>query len=204
MHDFEGLNIPLDGFDAVIFDLDGTLVDSLPVHFNAWSDALAANGAPKNILPEDVFHAMGGRPTKDIVRELNGEHNLKLDPATISLAKREAFINRLDEVDPNEEVIAFARSLKGKIPMAVASGGSRIVVEKTLQKLGLSDLFDEVITSTEVAAGKPAPDVFLKAAKELSVDPTRCLALEDAPAGIMAAQTAGMKVVAVPAPVHLH
>jgi len=204
MHDFEGLNIPSDGFDAVIFDLDGTLVDSMPVHFMAWSEALAANGVPRNVFPEDVFHAMGGRPTKDIVCELNGEHNLTLDAETISLVKREAFISRIEEVEPNEEVLAFARSLDGKMPMAIASGGSRVVVEKTLQALGLSDLFDEVVTATEVPCGKPAPDVFLQAAKELGVDPQRCLVLEDAPAGIEAAQAAGMKVVAVPATVHLH
>ena len=204
MHDFEGLNIPADGFDAVIFDLDGTLVDSMPVHFAAWNVALAAHGAPKNVFPEDVFYAMGGKPTKDIVKEINGEHNLKLDPSVISLAKREAFLNHLSDVDPNEEVVAFARSLHGRMPMAIASGGSRVVVEKTLQALGLSDLFDEVVTATEVANGKPAPDIFLKAAELIGVSPERCLVLEDAPPGIMAAQSAGMNVVAVPAPVHLH
>ncbi len=87
--------------------------------------------------------------------------------------------------------------------MAVATGGTRIVAEKTLQAVGLSDLFDEVVTSDDVVNGKPAPDIFLEAAKRIDIAPERCVAFEDAQPGIMAAQAAGMKVVAVPAPVHL-
>jgi HAD superfamily hydrolase (TIGR01509 family) len=84
--------------------------------------------------------------------------------------------------------------------MAIATGGTRYVIEKTLQAVGVSDWFDEVVTADEVRIGKPAPDVFLMSAKLLGVSPMKCLALEDAPAGIMAAQCAGMQVVAVPSP----
>lgn len=203
MTQFATLEIPEDGYDAVIFDLDGTLVDSMPVHFAAWCDALSKHGAG-NIFPEDVFYAMGGRPTKDIVQELNGECGLKLDAEAICVDKRSAFLENLEQIDLNEEVVAFAQSLRGKIPMAVASGGTRIVVEKTLQVAGLSDLFDEVVTANDVPCGKPAPDVFLETASRLEIAPERCLVLEDAPAGVMAAQSAGMQVVCVPATVHVH
>ncbi len=196
------MDFPTDGFEGLVFDLDGTLVDSMPVHFEAWCDALAQVGA-EGVFREDVFYAMGGRPTKDIVVELNQEYNLNLDPDTVAYAKKKAFLDRLEKVTLNEEVVAYAKSWRGKVPMAIATGGSRLVAEKTLQVLGLSDLFDEVVTADDVTAGKPNPEVFLTAAERIGIEPTKCVAFEDAAPGIMSAQLAGMQVVAVPAPMHL-
>jgi HAD superfamily hydrolase (TIGR01509 family) len=193
------LSFPRNGYDAVIFDCDGTLVDSMSAHFEAWCDALAVYGAG-GVLREDVFLAMGGRPSRDIVMELNDHYGLKLDPAAMALAKREAFFKRMGSITLIDEVAAFAKSLRGRMPMAVATGSNRRVVEKTLQMLGISDWFDEVVTSEDVVEGKPAPDVFLYAAKLLGVAPARCLVLEDAPAGILAAQRAGMQVMTIPMP----
>lgn len=196
------MEFPTDGFEGLVFDLDGTLIDSMPVHFEAWCEALAQVGA-EGVFKEDVFYAMGGRPTKDIVVQLNEEYGLNLDPNTVAFAKKEAFMKRLGNVTTNEEVVAYAQSWRGKVPMAIATGGSRMVAEKTLQVLGLSDLFDEVVTADDVKAGKPDPEVFLTAAERIGVEPTKCVAFEDAAPGIMAAQLAGMQVVAVPAPMHL-
>jgi HAD superfamily hydrolase (TIGR01509 family) len=191
--------LPTSGFEAVIFDCDGTLVDSMPAHFEAWCEALSIHGAG-GILKEDVFFAMGGRPTRDIVVDLNDEYNLRLDPEAVAFAKREAFLKRIHNITLIDEIAAFAESLRGKMPLAVASGGSRMVVEKTLRAVGVSDWFDEVVTADDVTEGKPAPDIFLRAARLLGVVPARCLALDDAPAGILAAQRAGMQVIAVPSP----
>jgi len=202
MSEFDSLEIPQDGYDAVIFDLDGTLVDSMPAHFAAWCEALAKQDAA-HVFPEDVFYAMGGRPTHDIITELNGECGLHMDPEEVAVDKRNAFLSHLGEVVVIEEVAAFARSLRGKCPLAIATGGTRLVSEKVLQQVGMSDLFDEVVTANDVKCGKPAPDIYLEAASRLGVAPERCLVLEDAAAGIMAAQSAGMKVVRVPAPVRV-
>lgn len=191
------LELPVDGFDAIIFDCDGTLVHSMPAHFAAWCEALAYYGAA-NVFQEDVFYAMGGRPTKDIVVELNSEYGLKLDPEAVAMKKREGFLSHLDSLEPVDEVVEFARAHRGRVPMGIATGGTRLVIEKTLQAVGISDLFDEVVSADDVQAGKPDPEVFLKAAALLGVEPGRCLALEDAPSGIMAAQRAGMQVIAVP------
>ncbi|MFM2196954.1 MAG: hypothetical protein RLZZ505_386 [Verrucomicrobiota bacterium] len=193
------IDFPKEGFDAVIFDCDGTLVDSMPAHFDAWCEALASHGAA-GIFKEDVFFAMGGRPTRDIVVDINSEYGLKLDPEAIALAKREAFLRKLHLVELIDEVADFAKSLSGKMPLAVASGGSRYVVEKTLKLLNCSDWFDEVVTADDVKNGKPNPDIFLKAAQLLGVVPERCLVIEDAPPGVMAAQAAGMQVITVPMP----
>ena len=195
------INLTADGFDAVIFDCDGTLVHSMPLHFEAWCEALSMHGAA-NIFKEDVFYAMGGRPTKDIVVEINDEYGLKLDPEKVAFSKREAFLRKLGQLELIDEVAAFAERLRGKLPMAIATGGTRLVIEKTLQAVGVSDLFEEVITADDVANGKPAPDIFLKAAQMLGVKPERCLVLEDAPAGVMAGQLAGMTVIAIPAPLN--
>lgn len=195
------LELSADGFDAVIFDCDGTLVNSMPYHFEAWCEALSLHGAA-NIFKEDVFYAMGGRPTKDIVVELNDEYGLKLDPEKVAFAKREAFLKKLGQIELIDEVAAFAESLRGKLPMAIATGGTRLVIEKTLQAVGVSDLFEEVVTADDVKTGKPAPDIFLRAAELLGAKPERCLVLEDAPAGVMAAQLAGMKVISIPAPLN--
>lgn len=193
------ISFPLNGFDAVIFDCDGTLVDSMPAHFEAWCKALELHGAA-GVFREDVFFAMGGRPSTDIVLELNDQYGLRLDPESVALAKREAFLKRLGSITLIEEVAGFAEGLRGRVPLAVASGSSRMVVEKTLQAVGISDWFDEVVTSDDVSEGKPAPEVFLRAASLLDVDPERCLVVEDAPAGVMAAQRAGMQVLVVPSP----
>lgn len=203
MEQFGSLNIPKSGYKAVIFDLDGTLVDSMPAHFEAWCEALAANGAPKDVFPEDVFYSMGGRPTKDIVQEINGEFGLNLDPEAVQMSKRKAFVNKLNYVEVNEDVVAFAKSIYGKMPLGIATGGSRKVVEATLLATGLSELFDEVVTADDVKCGKPAPDVYLDAADRLGVAAADCLAFEDAAPGIMAAQCAGMEVVTVPAALHI-
>lgn len=192
------MDFPTDGFEGLVFDLDGTLIDSMPAHFDSWCDALTEAGVP-GVMGEDVFYAMGGRPTKDIVGILNDENNLRLDPDTVAFSKQRAFLSRLHEIVLIDEVIAFAKLWRGKVPMAIATGGSRSVVEKTLSALDLSDLFDEVVTADDVANGKPDPEVFLLAAEKLGVAPDKCVAIEDAAPGILSAQAAGMKVIAVPA-----
>jgi HAD superfamily hydrolase (TIGR01509 family) len=152
------------------------------------------------VFKEDVFFAMGGRPTLDIVVELNDEYDLHLDPEAVAFAKREAYLKRLHSIELIDEVAAFAESLRGKVPMAIATGGTRMVIEKALKVVGISDWFDEVVTADDVELGKPAPDVFLRACKLLGANPANALALDDAPAGILAAQRAGMQVIAIPSP----
>lgn len=199
MSSIGSIDFPKDGYDAVIFDCDGSLVDSMPAHFDAWCEALADCGAG-GIFKEDIFYAMGGRPTRDIVEIINNEYGLKLDPAAIALSKRDAFLAKLGDLEFIDEVADFARSLRGRMPIAVASGGTRYVVEKTLAAVGCSDWFDEVVTSDDVVNGKPSPDIFLHAAKLLGVAPERCLVIEDAPPGVIAAQAAGMQVITIPMP----
>ena len=146
---------------------------------------------------------MGGRPTRDIVEVINGEQGLSLDADQAASSKKRHYLKNLSLVELIPAVVKIAEENRGKVPLAVASGSSREVVEKTLQVLGISDWFDEVVSSDEVPNGKPAPDVFLEAASRIEIAPEDCVVFEDARSGIIAARAAGMEVVAVPTHLHL-
>ena len=174
----------------------------MPAHFKAWCKALEDQGQP-GVFPEDVFYAMGGRPTRDIVEVINGEQGLRLDADQVASSKKRHYLKNLSLVELIPSVAKIAEENRGKVPLAVASGSSREVVEKTLQVLGISDWFDEVVSSNEVPNGKPAPDVFLEAASRIGIAPEDCVVFEDARSGIIAARAAGMEVVVVPTHLHL-
>ncbi len=183
------LNIPQGEFSGLIFDCDGTLADTMPLHYIAWTEVLGRHGVHFN---EDQFYSMGGIPTHKIVLMLNEQNGTALDPDAIVHEKESVFASRLEEVLPIKPVVEYAERHLGHLPMAVASGGLRHVVVRTLQVLGLEGLFPVVVTAEDVTHGKPAPDTFLLAAERLGVEPTKCLVFEDSPTGIEAADRAGM------------
>jgi len=190
------LDLPPGDFAGYIFDLDGTLVDSMPLHYRAWNEAMQHAGLPHE-LDEDLFYSLGGVPTRRVA-ELMGEHyRLRLDPAAVFQDKEARFMARRTELRLIEPVAEFARKLAGKKPVSVASGGPRDIVQQTLELTGLKPLFPVVVTPEDVLFGKPAPDMFLLAAEKMGVPPKQCLVLEDAEPGIAAARTAGMKFVRV-------
>jgi beta-phosphoglucomutase family hydrolase len=191
--------LPDRAFSAYIFDCDGTLVDSMPVHFRAWQAVLQQRGLP-GLLSEELFYNLGGVPTPRIVEVLNERHGTALDPEEICREKEEAYEAVLPAVRRIEPVVAIAREAVGRWPMAVASGGIRRIVRRTLELAGIADLFPVVVTADDVAEGKPAPDMFLLAARRMEVSAAECLVFEDSPLGIEAARRAGMAVVEIPAP----
>ena len=147
--------------------------------------------------PEDLFYEWGGVPTGDIVRRLNEKFGLSLDIDQVVTRKEQYYRESIPHVQPMHEVLALVREHHGKTPMAVASGGHRDLVERTLRELGVEELFDAVVTSEDYARGKPAPDPFLKAAELLRVEPAHCLVFEDTATGAEAARAAGMQCVLV-------
>jgi beta-phosphoglucomutase family hydrolase len=189
--------MPDRAFDAYIFDCDGTIADTMPLHFRAWSRAMREEGAD---FPEELFYAWGGRPAVEIVGALNERHGLAMDPEETARRKEGYFKELLHEVEPIEAVLEIARGLHGKAPLAVASGGHRELVHATLEHLEIMALFETVVCAEDYERGKPAPDPFLEAARRLGVAPSECLVFEDSPTGIAAATAAGMMSVLVPAP----
>jgi HAD superfamily hydrolase (TIGR01509 family) len=189
---------PTRGYAGYIFDLDGTLIDSMPLHYVAWSEALRAAGF-KGGFSEDFFYSLGGVPTVKIVEIINARDGTALDAPAVAHAKEEIYLGRLSTVRRIEPVVAFLRAkVASGRPVAVASGGGRPVVEAALRGAGLRELFKVIATPEDVAHGKPAPDLFLLAARRMGVVPHDCLVLEDAEPGRLAAVAAGMDYVLVP------
>ncbi len=177
---------------GLIFDCDGTLADTMPLHFHAWRSTLDRYGIELN---EDRFYSLGGQPTVKIVQLLAGEQGLDLDAEAVANEKEEAFLVRLSEVKPIAPIVDIVRANVGKLPMAVASGSHRAVVFDVLKIIGLDDLFDEntVVGAEDTALHKPNPDVFLEAARRIGVAPEKCRVYEDAELGIEAARRANMQ-----------
>ncbi len=177
---------------GLVFDCDGTIADTMPLHYRAWEQAVGEHGAE---LPEALFYEMAGVPTAEIVRALNERHGFSLPIQPIVDRKEALFLAMIPEVVPIEPVVTLVRENAGRLPMAVATGGTRSICMKTLKALGLDGFFQAVATADEVPRGKPAPDVFLEAARRLGVEPTACMAFEDAELGLESARAAGMVVV---------
>lgn len=148
-------------------------------------------------FPEDRFYALGGVPASVIVEMLAQEQSKTVDAHAVAEAKEELFLQLLGEVQPVEVVKAIAEAHREHIPMAIATGSPRWVAEKILTSLGVRDWFGAVVGADDVAKPKPDPEVYLKAAELIGVDPKRCHAFEDTELGIQAAQAAGMVVVDV-------
>lgn len=179
---------------ALIFDCDGTLIDSMPLHFVAWNKTMERVGIE---FTEDRFYELGGIPSDKIIRMLADEMNLSLDVAAVANEKEQAFIDNMHLLEEIAAITAIVRENKGKLPMAVASGGLREIVKKQIAHIGLEGFFDTVVTAEDTTRHKPEPDVFLEAARRLGVAPANCLVYEDADLGIEAARRAGMKWVDV-------
>jgi len=180
---------------GAIFDCDGTLADTMPLHFMAWRETLDPLGCP---FPEEQFYAWGGVTAREIIIRLNAEHSLEMDPDETAHQKEMNYRLLIPGVQPILPVVAEARRLYAAgVKLAVASGGMRPLVEETLATLRITDLFLTVVGSGDVERGKPEPDVFLKAASQIGVAPENCIVYEDAPAGLEAARRARMQAVNV-------
>lgn len=179
---------------ALIFDCDGTLTDSMPLHYVAWCRTLDRHGID---FPEDRFYAMGGVPTDKIIEILSHEQGIVADVVAVAAEKEREFLLTLGDVRPNPPVCEIARRHHGRIPMAVASGGIRSVVIKQLVKIEMHGHFDIIVAAEDTQRHKPEPDVFLEAAKRMAIPANRCLVFEDTDIGVTAARRAGMDFVDV-------
>jgi HAD superfamily hydrolase (TIGR01509 family) len=181
---------------AVVFDLDGVLVDSEQLWDAARRELVAEEGGTWR---DDATHAMMGMSAPEWSRYVHEELGVDLAPTAISTA----VVERLDRLyrerlpllpGAREAVIAAAE----RWPLGLASSSNREIIDLVLELAGLTASFDATVSSEEVARGKPAPDVYLEAARRLRVAPTDCAAVEDSTNGLRSAAAAGMKVVAIP------
>ncbi len=195
--------IPFDPtkYDGYIFDCDGTLADSMPLHYLAWKESLEEKLGKPSAFTEELFYRCGGMPAREIIRMLNREHGYGLPVDEFADEKEARFVELLPGIGPVQEVVDTLNGLGPNAKIAVASGGLTPIVHQTLEFLGLKigprEKIQVLIGSDQVPHGKPAPDLFLRAAESLGVKPERCLVFEDAEPGFQAAKAAGMDFIDV-------
>lgn len=186
-----------DEFAGLIFDCDGTLTHSMPLHYVAWRDTLQRYSIS---FPEERFYAMGGMPSHTIVSTLAREHGVTVDPMAVGREKEDEFLIKMHELEPVEWVCQIARQQFGQKAMSVASGGFRDVVAAQLKQIRMDDYFTILVAAEDTTRHKPEPDVFLEAARRMEIAPSECLVFEDSPLGFEAARAAGMAWVDVRVP----
>ena len=185
---------PTPPYKALIFDCDGTLADSLPIHCQAWIETLRLFELE---ITEDWYYQRAGISTVELIEILNQRFDRQLDVNQVKTEKHRRFRAALPQIKPIAAVETIVRMHDGQTPMAIASGGGRSIVEATLDILGLRHLFAAIVTVEDVQRGKPAPDLFLQAAQMLAVSPADCIVYEDSDVGLTAAKLAGMRAVDV-------
>jgi beta-phosphoglucomutase family hydrolase len=184
------------GIRALLFDLDGTLADTLPIHLAAWREAGAEFGIT---ITDAMIMTHTGMPTVKVTEKLNEQFGWSLLPSAVKAAKDAAYARLKPQmgVRPIEPIYALAKAQRGQIPMAVGTGSNRSSAEDTLRSLGIEAWFEVVITADDVAHHKPAPDTYLRCAEALCVPPAACMVLEDGDYGLQAGKAAGMQVLDV-------
>ncbi|BCJ40663.1 phosphatase [Actinoplanes ianthinogenes] len=191
------LPLPPGDFDAYLFDCDGTITDSMPVHYQAWQDALAEWECD---FPQELFYAWGGRPVVDIVADLNARYGLAMPVTAVAARQEELFRAGLGTMRAVPGVLAHIRAAHRRVPFGVVSGSTREAVVASLTALGLLDHFPVLVCAEDYEKPKPFPEPYLTGARLLGVDPAKCLAFEDTELGVRAAEAAGMTCVRVPPP----
>ena len=188
-------------YDGFIFDCDGTLADSMPLHYRAWSETLAAKLGRPSDFTESMFYHFGGMPAREIVAQLNHDYGYGLPVEQTAHEKEMRFVELLPGIGPVQEVVDVLNRLGPEAKVAVASGGLTEIVRETLRFLGLrvgpKEKIKFLVVSDQVTHGKPNPELFLHAAELLGVEPKRCLVFEDAEPGFLAAKAAGMDYIDV-------
>lgn len=177
---------------GLVFDCDGTIADTMPLHYRAW---VAALGQHSGDFPEALFYEMAGIPTVRIIEILNEKHGHGIRVRETADHKESLYVELIHDVQPIAPVVALVEAYAGKLPMAVATGATRAICSKTLSSLGLLEHFQAIVTADDVTHGKPAPDIFLEAAGRLGIAPRECCAFEDADLGLQSARAAGMVAV---------
>ncbi|MBD1909079.1 MULTISPECIES: HAD family phosphatase [unclassified Leptolyngbya] len=181
-------------YAALIFDCDGTIAHTLPVHFEAWQATLGEFGA---VLPEDWYYERTGLTAAKFLQEFNQAFGYAIDIQRLEVERQRHFSRLVHRVQAVPAVAAIAHENYGRVPMAIASNGQRSVVEPTIESIGLRSLFNTIVTINDVKVGKPEPDLFLLAAERMGVAPQECIVYEDSDVGLEAAERAGMRWVDV-------
>ena len=174
---------------ALIFDLDGTLVDSMPLHYEAWKEVCAMKGLD---FSEEEFYSLAGVPSDRIFEIINERHGTDFDPKADSKLKEETYLKKIDKLKLVAPVFALAKENFGKLPMSIGTGSPGKHSWEAVRTLGLDAYFDILVSKNDVEKGKPDPETFLKCAEAMNMEPQFCQVFEDGDPGLQAAASAGM------------
>lgn len=174
------ISLPPGEFGAYLFDCDGTIADSMPLHHRAWTQALDEWDCT---FPEDLFYAWGGRTVADIIASLNEAQGLTMPVAAVTDRREQLYRELLPQLTAVPGIVAHIEDARGRIPTAVVSGSTRDSVTASLTALGLLDAFDVLVCAGDYTRAKPDPEAFLSAAAHLGVPPEHCLVFEDTDLG---------------------
>ena len=188
-------NISIDkNIKALIFDCDGTLVDSMSLHMKAWEKAFIFFNAKYDF---EFLNSAKGMKETEIIEWYNEKFGTSINLQEIVSKKHDFFTENIDKVQPLEPIVNIAKEYFGKLPLAVVSGSVESIVHRELEIVGIKNLFNTILTANDPFKPKPDPDIFYEAAKRLNVNPEHCLVFEDGDPGLEAAIRAGMKTVDV-------
>ena len=179
---------------GLIFDLDGTIADTMPIHYVAWRNAAARYGIDFSV---ELFEKLAGIPLYKTVEKLNELFNKNIDPQEMGDAKEAEYEASMHLAQPIEPVMDVIRQYHGKLPMAIGTGGCRYLSEKVMRIIGVDQYINKLVSADDVGKHKPHPETFLKCAELIGVKPEDCLVFEDGILGMQAAKAAGMQAVNV-------
>ncbi|MGQ8364494.1 HAD family hydrolase [Glaciecola sp. 1036] len=186
--------IDLSAYQGIVFDMDGTLIDSMGAHIKAWEKTCQQYGYP---FDEAYMHGLGGVPTRNTVVLLNEKHQMSYDPDEVAKTKRQHWLDMQHKPELIASTIEVFNHYRPSMRIGIGTGAERPHAEHLLNQHGLLERIDALVTATDVTNGKPAPETFLRVAEEIGVSAHKCVVFEDTKIGQEAAQRAGMDCILV-------
>ncbi len=186
--------VDVSNYKGLIFDMDGTLIDTMPSHLRAWEQTAEQFHFP---FDQEWIHSMGGMPTQKVAMQLQARYHIDIDPQKVADTKTGLFAHLIEDGSIIKCTFDVLKQCYGEKKLAIGTGSNQTNAFKLLEHNGILPLVDAVVTAADVVNHKPNPDTFLLAAQKLGLKPSECVVFEDTEIGRQAALAAGMDCIMV-------